>query len=137
MTRIFSFAIAVTGVIAACVLVCVSSRDDGAVVYAPSGTAFASWRYTQMPMVECAWCGSKVSLQRHHVVPWSAMPELENEPTNIVVLCQPDHFRVAHGGNWKRFNSNLMATLSTPVWKTSNDYYKEQHGGEDRTEKRR
>ena len=54
MTRIFPFAIAVIAVLVACVLLRMPSRDDDAVVYAPSDTAFASWRYTQMSMVECA-----------------------------------------------------------------------------------
>lgn len=114
-----------------------AARGKEAYVYAPDGTVVANWRYTQMPMVECSWCGSKVSLQRHHVTPWSAMPELENEPTNIVVLCQPDHFRVAHGGNWKRFNANLLETLKTPKWVNSNEFYKETHEGREREETRK
>lgn len=125
-----------TALAALVVLVGCRSMDE-AYVFAPSDTVTANWRYTQLPMAECAWCGSKVSLQRHHVIPWSAMPELEHEPTNLVVLCAADHLRVAHGGNWKRFNANLLETLKTPVWKSSNDYYEQAHGGRVRTEVRK
>ena len=88
-------------------------------------------------MKECAYCGSKVNLNRHHVIPWAAAPEKKDDPGNLSVLCRPCHQAVAHGNNWKRFNSNLLETLKTPVWVTSNEYYKEMHGGKDRTEVRK
>lgn len=112
-------------------------RKPDAYIYVPEGVALAEWQYKQLPMKECAWCGKKVSLQRHHIIPWSAAPELENEPQNLVVLCKDDHLHVAHGGNYKRFNANLRETLKTARWVTSNEYYKETHGGKDRTEVRK
>lgn len=116
---------------------CFTLYDNEAYIYVPEGTVIAEWQYRQFPMKECAWCGSKLSLERHHVLPWSASPELENEPTNIVVLCKPDHLRVAHGGNYKRFNANLLETLKTARWVNSNEYYRETHGGNERTEVRK
>lgn len=112
-------------------------RRPDAYVYLPPGMAVSQFRYQDLPMKECAWCGCKLNLNRHHILPWAASPELKDEPTNLVVLCRDDHFRVAHGGNWKRFNANLAKTIESRKWVSSNDYYKETHGGNDRTEVRR
>lgn len=112
-------------------------RKPDAYIYVPEGTPTAQWRYQQLKMVKCEWCGKEVSLQRHHIIPWSAAPELEHEPQNLVVLCKDDHLHVAHGGNYKRFNANLRATLDSKKWVVSNEYYKETHDGKDRTEIRK
>ena len=112
-------------------------KASDAYVYVPDGVALAEWQYKQLPMHECAWCGKKVSLQRHHIIPWSAAPESEHDPQNLVVLCKDDHLHVAHGGNYKRFNVNLRETLKTVKWVNSNEYYKETHDGRERTEVRK
>lgn len=112
-------------------------RRSDAYIYVPKGTVLAEWQYKQLPMKECAYCHHKVNLNRHHLQPWAASPELKDDPNNLVVLCRSCHQSVAHGNNWKRFNSNLAETLKTPVWVDSNEYYKDTHGGSERTEKRK
>ena len=108
-----------------------------AYILVPEGMAMANFRYQDLPMRECAWCGRTVDLNRHHITPWAASPELKDEITNLVVLCRACHMSVAHGNNWKQFNANLVETLKTPVWKNSNEFYRETHGGKDRTEVRK
>ena len=126
-------AIAVLGSIAVWIL----RRRNDAYVYLPKGMAVANFRYQDIPMKECAYCHHKVNLNRHHIKSWASAPELKDDPNNIVVLCRPCHQSVAHGNNWKRFNSNLMETLKTPVWVDSNEQYRQTHGGKDRTEVRK
>ena len=112
-------------------------RRPDAYIYVPEGIPQSMWRYQQFKLTECKYCGSALHGNRHHVLPWAAQPELKDDPNNIVCLCRKCHEIVAHGGNWKRFNANLWETLKTPVWKDSNEYYRETHGGKDRTEVRK
>lgn len=83
-------------------------RKPDAYVYVPKGTAFAAWQYKQLPMHECAFCGRKVSMERHHCVPQSVDSTRVNDPTNLVVLCGGGksgcHFIIGHKRNYKKFN---------------------------------
>lgn len=117
-------------------------RKPDAYIYIPEGTAMANFRYQDIPMKECAWCGRKVALQRHHIVAWAGAPELKDDPNNIVVLCGQGkgagcHKVLGHGNNFHRFNANLRETLKTKRWVTSDEYYRETHGGKERTEVRK
>lgn len=116
-------------------------RRPDAYVYIPEGMPIAQFRYQDIPMKECAWCGRKVSLQRHHCISWAASPEMKDDPDNIVILCGGKgggcHKCIGHGHNYHRFNANIKETLKTKKWVTSDDYYKDTHGGKDRTEVRR
>jgi len=58
----------------------------------------------------CAGCGSVLHLQVHHRKPFHLHPELELEPTNLIVLCMdgPEcHLRLGHGDNFKAFNPGV------------------------------
>ena len=118
-------------------------RLPGAEIYVPSNIPLAQFRYQDIPMKECAWCGTKVNLNRHHCTSYAASPELKDDPNNIVILCRGKglsggcHACIGHGWNFKRFNPNIKETLRTVRWVTSDEYYKETHGGKERTEKRR
>jgi len=79
-------------------------RNPDAYIYVPEGVAMAEWQYKQLPMKECKFCGSKVNLNRHHVVAQLAAPERKNDPDNLIVLCRHCHQVVGHKNNWKKFN---------------------------------
>lgn len=79
-------------------------RNPDAYIYVPEGVAMAEWQYKQLPMHECKFCGSKVNLNRHHVVAQLAAPERKNDPDNLIVLCRHCHQVVGHKNNWKKFN---------------------------------
>ena len=55
----------------------------------------------------CQACGDDKKLQVHHVEPWHLCPERRYDPTNLITLCQPDHFRFGHLRNWKNWNSGI------------------------------
>lgn len=100
-------------------------RPDEVHTYVPEGTPEAEWRYQELPMYECAWCGrkgEKARLNRHHVLPQSAAPELANTPTNLVVLCRDCHQSVAHHNNFKKFEKNLMEILNLSEVVVSKEY---------------
>jgi hypothetical protein len=71
------------------------------------------WRYSDLPMERCAWCGRTVDLNRHHIIPHSFSPELVNTPTNLVVLCRDCHFVLGHRCDWKTYNPDLGVILVT------------------------
>ena len=68
--------------------------------------------YQSIPMVECAWCHHATNLNRHHVVPQAAAPELRDVATNIVVLCRDCHFVIGHRCNWKRYNPDVLEIVA-------------------------
>ena len=142
---IFALSSAATGAFAGLVALLVwiwrKFRMSDAYIYVPEGMVTANFRYQDLPMKECAWCGKKVNLQRHHVISWAGSPELKDDPDNIVVLCGGKgggcHKCLGHGHNYHRFNANLKETLKTAKWVVSDDYYKETHEGRQRTEIRK
>lgn len=79
-------------------------RSSDSYIYVPDTVVSAKWMYTQLPMHDCSFCGSKVNLNRHHIIPQLAAPQLINERTNLIVLCRSCHQVVGHKNNWKRFN---------------------------------
>lgn len=113
-------------------------RKPTAYVYIPEGVAMAQFRYQDIPLHACDWCGKSLSVHRHHCIAWCASPELKDDPNNIVMLCGNScHKVIGHGNNYHRFNANIKETLKTAKWVTSDEYYRETHGGKDRTEIRR
>ena len=77
----------------------------------------------------CAGCGSTVKLEVHHIKPFHVAPELELEPSNLIVLCETPgmdcHLRLGHGGDWRRVNTNVRDSaallranphLKTKIW---------------------
>lgn len=93
-------ALAITGLIWA---VSIWLEPD-AYIYVPEGVALAEWQYKQLPMHECKFCGSRVNLNRHHVISQLACPERKDDPNNLIVLCRSCHQVVGHKNNWKKFN---------------------------------
>lgn len=69
------------------------------------------WQYTDLPMLECAWCHRKASLtvrlERHHELPQCRFPELRNDPNNLIVLCHADHIAIGHRHNTKTYNPDV------------------------------
>lgn len=56
---------------------------------------------------ECAACGSKKSLQVHHIRPFHLQPELELDPENLITLCMDEwdcHLTIGHGGSFRSYN---------------------------------
>lgn len=77
---------------------------------------------------ECPGCKTKKHLQVHHKLPYHNHPELEyadgtgkysqaKNPDgtfviNLITMCMDKHechLRIAHGGNFKAYNSNVVA----------------------------
>lgn len=107
MTHILiGFAIAVVLALAVTGLIWAVSiwLEPDAYIYVPEGVALAEWQYRQLPMHECKFCGSKVNLNRHHVISQLACPERRDDPNNLIVLCRSCHQVVGHKNNWKKFN---------------------------------
>jgi len=51
----------------------------------------------------CEACGSRSTLNVHHVRPFHLYPNLELDPDNLITLCRENHFKVGHDpdGPWK------------------------------------
>ena len=52
----------------------------------------------------CAVCGSKKSLNVHHIKPFHLNQELELDPTNLITLCRPHHLLCGHLMEWASWN---------------------------------
>ena len=102
--QLISLAAAIT--VSACIAAAfvINREHDDAYIYVPDTVVSAEWLYTQLPMHECSFCSSKVNLNRHHIIPQLAAPQLTNERTNLIVLCRPCHQVVGHKNSWKKFN---------------------------------
>lgn len=62
----------------------------------------------------CAACGTGLSIQVHHCLPFHLHPELELDPTNLISLCEkaggPEcHYNIGHHRNWKGYNPDVRA----------------------------
>lgn len=63
---------------------------------------------------ECQVCGSKVKLQVHHIKSFHQYPELENESSNLITLCESKnygvncHLFIGHCGNFRRTNPDVI-----------------------------
>jgi 5-methylcytosine-specific restriction endonuclease McrA len=55
----------------------------------------------------CEVCHYNKDGQVHHVKPWHLFEELRFDPTNLITLCQPCHFRLGHGRNWQKWNPEI------------------------------
>jgi len=69
---------------------------------------------TREAFPSCAACLSTKGLQVHHKQPFHLYPELELEPTNLIVLCMSPnecHLKLGHGDNFKCWNPNI-ATMA-------------------------
>jgi 5-methylcytosine-specific restriction protein A len=65
----------------------------------------------------CAICLSKKNLTVHHIKPFHLFPELELEWSNLLNVCENPglncHLYFCHWGNWKDFNSQIVADVPT------------------------
>lgn len=61
----------------------------------------------------CEACKSLKSLQVHHVKPVYTHPELELDPSNLMVLCRTCHLHIGHGGCWMQVNPMARDSAST------------------------
>lgn len=61
----------------------------------------------------CAACGGNQRLQVHHKRPFHLHPELELDPSNLIVLCEEAgkncHLEIGHGGSFSAYNPNVEA----------------------------
>lgn len=69
------------------------------------------WRTVRRHVLEehpaCEACGSKRELNVHHVKPFAKYPELELEPSNLIVLCRTDHEVFGHLHDFTSWNINV------------------------------
>lgn len=82
--------------------------EPDAYILVPEDSVSAQWHYQQLPMHECRWCGRKVNLNRHHVIPQAANPALRDVRENLVVLCRDCHFVLGHRCNWHTYNPDVL-----------------------------
>ena len=78
--------------------------------YIPSAERAAP-KYTDVKMFECSWCHRTKNLNRHHIIPQSANPDLKNDYSNIIILCRDCHFVLGHRCNWKHFNPDVVTIV--------------------------
>jgi hypothetical protein len=80
---------------------------------------------------KCAVCGSK-KVQLHHLQPFQANPELENDLGNLVWLCEGfltnhHHLYFGHLGNFQSVNEHLRewieAIKTRPKWNGREWFY--------------
>ena len=72
----------------------------------------------------CEACGKESKLlhplQLHHILPFFKFPEKETDPDNVITLCQPCHFFLAHLKNFKHYNKEIRTDArvyrSRNVW---------------------
>jgi 5-methylcytosine-specific restriction enzyme A len=63
----------------------------------------------------CAVCGGKDKLEVHHIKPFHLHPELELDPSNLIVLCESGggglncHLAFGHLGSYKSFNVDVVS----------------------------
>jgi 5-methylcytosine-specific restriction protein A len=61
----------------------------------------------------CAATGIKTELEVHHIRPFHLHPELELDPSNLIVLTEHAsfnaHFWIGHLGDWRSFNVDVIA----------------------------
>lgn len=62
----------------------------------------------------CIGCGTKDSLEVHHVSPVSIRPELELVQSNLETMCPRCHLLIGHLGSWHSYNVNVRTDAA--VW---------------------
>lgn len=62
---------------------------------------------------ECQFCGGKMKLEVHHIIPFHANKSLELCESNLITLCEKNkcHLKVGHLNNWKLFNKNVRGDV--------------------------
>ncbi len=72
----------------------------------------------------CQWCGSKESLEVHHISPFHIHPEDELQEHNLITLCERPgiecHLHHGHFGNWKNFNPDVRKQCARRKGKIAN-----------------
>ena len=61
----------------------------------------------------CEACATMTGLQVHHVKPVYTHPELELDPSNLLVLCRTCHLLIGHGGSWMHINPMARDSADT------------------------
>ena len=93
-------------------------------VSAPSKPRSPKWEGVRAKHLKahpvCAACGTKKTLEVHHIVPFSDNPELELDPSNLITLCESAtdgiicHLCIGHLGNYQSYNKNVQ--YDAAVW---------------------
>jgi len=70
----------------------------------------SKWRKLEKDFLEknsfCAVCGSKQTLNVHHIKPFHLYPELELDVNNLITLCMGKkecHLLIGHGADFKAY----------------------------------
>ena len=93
-----------------------SNKPDIEVAEEVQDVPFGGERSSKWPAVRnyfvklhpaCEACGSKDSLNVHHIIPFHERPDLELDLTNLITLCRDHHFSLGHFRNWSKSNPNV------------------------------
>lgn len=67
----------------------------------------------------CEACGSKEKLNVHHKIPFHLDPSREEDPTNLITLCEGEvvncHLLFGHGRDWKAYNPEVVSDCQTAL----------------------
>jgi 5-methylcytosine-specific restriction enzyme A len=81
----------------------------------------------QQPL--CQACGSKKSLEVHHIEPYHLNLDRELDPANLITLCKTCHFVFGHLMDYKSWNIDVVADSKIQYNKVTNRPYHEKLSG--------
>jgi hypothetical protein len=59
----------------------------------------------------CCWCGGRICLEVHTILPWNIFPSEQLNEKNLITLCEaPDkncHFNYGHSRKWMGYVGNI------------------------------
>jgi hypothetical protein len=74
----------------------------------------------------CKACGSKKSLEVHHIEPFHVSPEKELDPNNLITLCDTCHLVFGHLMDYKSWNTEVKIDAETQLNKVMRRPYHEK-----------
>lgn len=92
-----------------------------------------SWRKVRSEHIKqqpfCQACGSKKSLEVHHIEPYHVNPDRELDPANLITLCKTCHFVFGHLMDYKSWNIEVQTDSNNFLKKVTERPYHEKLSG--------
>lgn len=74
----------------------------------------------------CEACGSKKSLEVHHIEPFHLNPDKELDPSNLITLCKTCHLVFGHLMDYKSWNIEVKSDAQVQLNKVMRRPYHEE-----------